>query len=83
MEMKNKNILFEIIGWAGSFLILLAYAMISIGKWNSEQLVYQGCNLMGSVFFIIYTVYKKTYPPAILNTIWAIIAIIALIRMFS
>ena len=41
----NTNILINILGWTGSVLYLLAYALVSLKKTEGDSLLYQGINI--------------------------------------
>ena len=75
-----NSIIIEILGWIGSVLIVGAYFMNIQGKWNASKPVYIWCNLTGGIFFVINTCYHAAYPSTIVNIIWVIIAIAALLR---
>ena len=75
------EIFVETIGWIASILIVGAFAMNSFGKTDSTSKIYQLANLTGGIFFIINTVYHKAYPSAVVNVVWVIIAISALIKL--
>ncbi len=79
--MFNINAWMEVIGWAGSALVVLAYAMLSMNKWKSSDVIYQLMNFIGSTFLIVFTLYKKAFPPATVNTIWAVIALVSLVQL--
>lgn len=80
---KPTSKLFEIIGWAGIVLILTAYAGLNFGWMNQQHMNYQLLNLVGSVIIIFHSIKLKDYQPAILNIIWALIAMIAIISLFT
>lgn len=71
----------ETIGWAGSAMVVAAYAMISLKRLTADSLSYQVLNFLGSILLIAFTVYKEAYPPATVNSIWAVIALISLSQM--
>ena len=71
----------EIIGWYGTVAIVLAYALVSFYVIGSNNIVYQLLNFTGALGIILISVSKKTYQPAALNMMWAIIALIALSRI--
>lgn len=73
--MATTVILIEALGWAGATLILLAYIMVSRGKWDGRSMVFQITNLFGAIFFVVNLLYYRAYPSATLNVIWAGIAI--------
>ena len=69
------------IGWVGTVFILLAYLLLSFNLILSNSLVYQLMNLFGALGIVVDTYYKKDKPPEVLNIIWAIIALIAILRI--
>lgn len=78
-----KNLLIEAIGWIGAALLLAAFALTSYGVLAGVSLEYQLINLAGSVILAVYTYFKKAYPNTVLNIIWVLISIIAIINIFS
>ena len=75
-----NNIIIEVLGWIGSVLIVGAYFMNIRGNWNASKPMYIWCNLIGGIFFVINTIYHTAYPSAIVNVIWVIIAVAALLK---
>ncbi len=71
--------LIEILGWVGSIEVVAAYALNSYQKIKSDSLVFQLLNLSGALFLIINSVYKEAYPFTFINSVWAVIAIVAII----
>ena len=71
----------EIIGWYGTVAIILAYALVSFYFIGSNSIIYQLLNFTGAAGIVIISLSKKVYQPAALNTMWAIIALIALARI--
>ena len=76
---NNMNILIEIIGWLGMALILIAYWLISSRRIEAKSVFYQMLNLGGAVGIVINAFYHKAFPSLALNTIWALIALWAII----
>ena len=72
----------EIIGWYGAFAILIAYAMVSFGMIDAHSLLYQILNITGACGIAYLSFIKRAYQPAVLNLVWAIIAIVAIARLF-
>jgi hypothetical protein len=78
---QGGNRLIELIGWVGVSLIVLAYILISFGQLDGQQGVYQIINLLGAVGIIIHSLHRRDYQPAVLNVIWALIAVFALLSL--
>ena len=72
--------LFDVIGWIGMILILLAYALLSLGK-IKNGIIYQLINLLAGVFMAIGVFPKKVWFSFTLEIIWSIIAIVSLIKL--
>lgn len=79
--MKTKQIIDEIIGWYGAIAIVGAFAMVSFEFWTPTSFIYQFLNLTGGLGMIYISLIKRAYQPAALNLFWAIIAIIAIVRL--
>jgi hypothetical protein len=73
----------DLIGWIGSILLISAYWLNSTNKINAQSIEYQCLNIIGSICFIITTVYHKAYPPAALNVVWVIIGIYYLVQIWK
>jgi len=75
------KVLFDVLGWAGSLLIVTAYFLNSSHRISSKHLMYQLMNIAGSALLIVNTVYYRTYPVATLNVVWLVIGITSLYRI--
>ncbi len=71
----------DVIGWAGVIAILTAYILLNFNFLTTKNLVYQILNLTGSCAILFESYKKKDYEPVILHLVWAIIAIIIMIRI--
>lgn len=72
----------EILGWYGAAAILVAYALVSFGALSSASVWYQILNASGALGIVVVSFSKKTYQPGVLNAIWLVIALFALVRLF-
>lgn len=70
----------EITGWIATVLIVGAYFLNINGKVKSTSVPYILCNLVGGILFSVYTYAHRTYPNMVVNVIWVIIAIAALMK---
>lgn len=77
----NKSKLIEILGWYGTLAIVLAYALVSFDYILADSLFYQILNLSGGLGIIMVSYQKKVYQPIVLNLIWGIIALGAIIKI--
>ena len=74
------NLLINILGWTGSVLYLLAYALVSAKKTAGDSLLYQGINILAGIMLVIYTLYLRAYATTGLNAVWVAIGLITLGR---
>ena len=76
----KKTPFIDILGWVGVLLILGAYAALSLGFTDAGYL-FQVPTLLGSLAVAIEAWAKKDTQPAMLNIIFALIAIVAITRL--
>ena len=72
----------EALGWYGTVAIVFAYAFLSFGLLTPSDLLYQILNGTGALGVVYISLKKKAYQPGVLNIVWAIIATIAIIKIF-
>lgn len=77
-----KKLLIEMVGWYGTIAIVGAYALNSFSVIQANTLLYQLLNMTGAIGIVIVSFSKKSYQPGVLNSIWTIIAAVAIIKMF-
>jgi hypothetical protein len=74
------KLLIDILGWTGSILYLLAYALVSMKKAEGDSLVYQGMNIIAGVLLVVYTLSLGAYATTGLNAVWVAIGFFTLGR---
>ena len=72
--------LFDICGWIGMILVLVAYMLLSTNKINNG-LMYQVMNLMAGIFMAVGLFPKNAWFSFTLQIIWAIVAIVSIIKI--
>ena len=78
--MISPKLLINILGWTGSILYLIAYALVSLKKVEGDSLLYQGMNIIAGILLVIYTISLGAYATTALNIIWAAIGVFTLGR---
>ncbi len=78
--MQNK--IPEILGWYGMVAILVGFILISFDYVNSHSLIYQALNFTGAIGIALNAFTKRDHPAMSLNILFALIALISLIRIF-
>lgn len=76
------QILIDALGWLGTVLYLVAYALISLKKVEGDSPFYQGINLLAAILLIVNTYYWHAYPSLGLNLAWLGIALFTLGRSY-
>lgn len=77
--MKTKII--EVYGWYGTVAIMLAYILVSFTVIDVTNIWYQLLNGTGALGIVAVSFHHKNYQPGVLNIIWTIIAIIAILKI--
>jgi phosphatidylserine synthase len=72
------NLIINILGWTGSILYLLAYALISLKKVEGDSVTYQGMNIIAGILLVIYTISLNAYATTSLNAVWVAIGLFTL-----
>lgn len=82
MIFMPDNKILEAVGVLGAIMVLGAFGLNSFGVVQSTSVVYQLMNLVGGCAFIYYTFKKAAWSSLVVNIAWAVIAIVALFRIF-
>ena len=73
--------IYEIVGWTGTFAILLAYLLISTKKISADDRKYQILNIVGAIGIIINSGVHAAIPSVGLNVVWLSIALYGLVKV--
>ncbi|MBE6159155.1 MAG: hypothetical protein E7159_04965 [Firmicutes bacterium] len=71
---------FDVMGWIGMVLVLLAYILLSTGK-IKNGMKYQLLNLFAGIFMAIGLFPKNAWFSFTLQVVWALVAIIAIVKL--
>lgn len=71
----------EIIGWTGTGLLVLAYALLTMKKITSTSWQYQTMNAVGAIALVVNSVAHGAIPSAALNIVWFVIGAIGLLAI--
>lgn len=75
----HHHVIAEIAGWIGAVALLSGYLLISNHIITSNEPAYHLLNLIGACGLIVIALTKKLYQSILINTVWLMVAIIALI----
>ena len=70
----------DLLGWTGSVLYLLAYALVSMKKTEGDSVLYQGMNIVAGTLLVIYSLSLTAYATTGLNAVWVAIGMFTLGR---
>lgn len=75
------QLMLDILGWVGSFIILYAFYLLNRQKFTANSVAYQWMNLLGSLLLGLNSLYYKAYPSVSINCMWILITIYGLIKI--
>ena len=83
-EVKESDypdkMIYDIVGWIGMIIVLIAYALLSTDK-IKNGILYQSLNLIAGILMAIGLFPKNAWFSFTLQIIWAIIALITIIKI--
>lgn len=68
---------------AGALLALLAYFMITTGRWKATDTIYHVVNLVSCLVLGGIAVYTGTAGYILLNVVWGAVAVHTLVKKFQ
>ncbi|MEZ5117070.1 MAG: hypothetical protein R2737_12465 [Candidatus Nanopelagicales bacterium] len=71
----------HLVGALGTVLVLGAYFLVSTRRIGSASRAFQGMNLVGAAALVVYAVALSAWANLVLNSVWAAIALVALLRL--
>ena len=74
--------IFNILGWIGMILVLVAYLLLSTEK-IKNGIIYQILNLVAALFMAIGLIPTKAWFSFTLQVAWGIIAVVSLIKIIK
>lgn len=81
MKKTRNSIILDAIGWAGTVLVIGGYGAYAIGL-ISDAVIYHIFNLFGSLGVLAISTYRRIWQPVVINSCFALFALIAIIRHY-
>ncbi|WP_206074476.1 CBU_0592 family membrane protein [Antribacter gilvus] len=81
--MFSLTIVVTALGWVGAVAGVLAYAMVSRGRWRPDSLAFQLTNLAAAGAMMLVAAMNGVWPSAVANLAWVLIggaAVAAMVR---
>jgi hypothetical protein len=69
-----------ILGLVGVAMVVLAYGLLSMGRWQSIQPRYLWLNIIGTALILVSLFFQWNLPAVVAQVLWIIISVIGLIR---
>jgi hypothetical protein len=69
----------EAFGWCGAVALLAAFGLSATGVLPSSSFPSLALNLVGAIGLAYTSFARRAYPPAVLNSIWAVVALLSLV----
>lgn len=63
-----------IIGTSGATILLIAFVLNQLNKWQNEDFIYDFFNLVGGALMITYAYLLKSWPFFALNLVWSAVS---------
>ena len=71
----------ELFAWVGVSIILVAYALVSFDALESDSIAFQLMNLIGAAGIAAISFVNRVFQPTVLNATWAVIALVAIVKI--
>lgn len=78
--MGGNFMIYDVLGWVGMILVLLAYGLLSLNKIIAGK-IYQTLNLIAALLMAVGLFPKNAWFSFALQIIWALVAFFALIKL--
>lgn len=78
--MLSRETWVDIAGWAGAGFLLLAYGLVSFKRLPGDSIRFQLLNLAGGVLLAVNSGYHGAMPSVMVNAVWIVIGLGALLR---
>ena len=77
--MSREVIFFNLLGIAGSLLLLFGFYRVNSGKWNNKSFWYEFDNIIGAALIIVYQIHYHAYVSVVVNAIWGAVAVVGVV----
>lgn len=71
---------FDVVGSAGAAMILLAYALLQLGRLSNERLSYSLLNGFGAMLILVSLTQSFNLAAFIIEAFWVLISLVGIVR---
>ena len=72
---------YEVCGWIGAVLVLVAYYLVTVGKVKADSMYFQLINILGASLLVLYTYHCHAFASMIVNLIWIVIGFTSVFKL--
>lgn len=72
----------DLIGYAGVFMVLVAYTLLQARRMDGNGVLYPLINLIGAILILISLLYKPNMPAIVMEAAWAVVSVIGIFFAF-
>lgn len=69
----------DLIGYAGVFMVLVAYTLLQARRMDGNGVLYPLVNLIGAILILISLFYKPNMPAIVMEAAWAVVSIAGIV----
>ncbi len=73
----------DALGWIGAVGVLLAYGLLTLGRWRAESLRYQVANAVFAGLLLVWAVSISAWQSALLNGVWGLVGVVGVVKALS
>lgn len=73
----------DVLGWVGALGVLAAYGLLTVGRWESASLRYQGANTVFAAALLVWAISIAAWQSALLNGVWAAVGLVGVVRILQ
>lgn len=70
----------DLLGSAGAMAIILAYALLQTGRWQSRQIRYSVTNALGSAAILVSLIAAPNLPSILIEGFWLLISLYGVLK---
>ena len=63
----------DVLGWVGAVGVLVAYGLLTLGRWQSSTLPYQATNAICAGALLVWAISIRGWQSALLNAVWMLV----------
>ncbi|MDN5586773.1 MAG: hypothetical protein L0G69_09455 [Brevibacterium sp.] len=73
---------FDLSGWIGGIAVAIGYVLVTLHLLDPAGRAYQMLDVFGAVMLSVTALYRLAYPNMIINVVWIVFGLYALLRTF-